>query len=127
MLKLIVSSIILTVIDLVWIKLIMGPLYNTMIPNIQSSNIIVNKQYAMFSYLTLIFAMNYFVLPNVTDNNNLSYAFIFGLVLYGVYDFTAAAIFTNWDERTMYLDVIWGGALYAITAYLTNIILPKLQ
>lgn len=127
MLKLIVSSIILTIIDLIWIKLIMGPLYNKMIPNIQSTQMIVNKRFAMFSYLTLIFAMNYFVLPNVPDNNNLSYAFIFGLVLYGVYDFTAAAIFTNWDERTMYLDVIWGGALYTITAYLTNIILPKLK
>lgn len=127
MLKLIVSSIILTVIDLVWIKLIMGPLYNVMIPNIQSTQMIVNKKFAMFSYLTLIFAMNYFVLPNVTDNKNLEYAFIFGLVLYGVYDFTAAAVFTNWDERTMYLDVIWGGVLYAITTYLTNIILPKLQ
>ena len=127
MLKLIISSVILTIVDLVWIKFIMGPLYDKMIPNIQTTKMIVNKKFAAFSYLTLIFALNYFVLPNVENNNNLSYAFIFGLVLYGVYDFTAAAIFTNWDETTMYLDILWGGALYAITSYLTNIILPKLQ
>lgn len=127
MLKLIVSSVILTVIDLIWITFVMGPLYNKMIPNIQSTQMIVNKKFAMFSYLTLIFALNYFVLPNVEKNNNLSYGFIFGLVLYGVYDFTAAAVLTNWDESSMYLDILWGGILYTITPYLTNIIIAKLQ
>ena len=125
MLKLIVSSVILTVIDLIWITFIMGPFYNKMIPNIQSTQMIVNKKFAMFRYLTLIFALNYFVLPNVEKNNNLSYGFIFGLVLYGVYDFTAAAVLTNFSEKIIYLDIVWGGLLFMITTFLTNKIIKE--
>ena len=127
MLKLIISSVILTILDLIWIKLVMGPLYQKMIPNIQGTQMVVNKRFAMFSYLTLMFSINYFVLPNVENNNNLSYAFIFGLVLYGVYDFTGAAIFTKWDELTMFLDILWGGILFLLTAFLTNILEPILK
>ena len=127
MLKLIISSVILTILDLIWIKLVMGPLYQKMIPNIQGTQMIVNEKFALYSYLTLIFSINYFILPNVKKNKNLSYAFIFGLVLYGVYDFTGAAVFTNWDKLTMILDILWGGILFFLTAFLTNIFESKLK
>ena len=127
MLRLIISSVILTILDLIWIKLVMGPLYQKMIPNIQGTQMIVNEKFALYSYLTLIFSINYFILPNVKKNKNLSYAFIFGLVLYGVYDFTGAAVFTNWDKLTMILDILWGGILFFLTAFLTNIFESKLK
>lgn len=108
----------------------MGKLYNTMIPKIQKSPMVVNTRYAVFSYLLLCFAMNYFVLPNIKKNTLkelINHGFLLGIVIYGVYDFTAAAVLKSWDEKTMYIDVLWGGILFTITPYLTNLFLKTIN
>ena len=82
---------------------------------------------AGLSYFTLCFALNYFVLPYVKTNDYrlISHSFMFGLVIYGVYDFTCGAIFEKWDKKLMIIDTLWGGILYMITNYLTNILHPS--
>ena len=38
-------------------------------------------------------------------------------MLYGVYDFTAAAVIKNWDIKLALVDVLWGGIVYFIACY----------
>ena len=122
--KVLVSSILLLVIDLVWLKFYMTDKYKVMIQNIQNSKLKVDYVSAILSYFTLCFALNYFVIPFVKTNDNrlITHSFMFGLVVYGVYDFTCGAIFTKWDKQLMIIDTLWGGILYMLTNYLTNII-----
>ena len=125
--KVLISSAILTIVDLLWLKHFMTDKYNIMIQTIQKSKLKVDYTSAILSYLTLCFSLNYFVIPYVTENDCrlLSHSFIFGLVLYGVYDFTCGAIFKDWDKQLMLIDILWGGVLYMVTNYLTNIVSPS--
>tara|TARA_B100002019_G_C21199710_1_gene563305 strand:- start:23 stop:415 length:393 start_codon:yes stop_codon:yes gene_type:complete len=130
MLKLGISTVLLLIIDLIWIRFYMQKQYEIMIPRIQGTSLSVNLKYAILSYICLAFSINYFVLPNIKRNSLkeiVSYGFVFGIILYGVYDFTAAAVLKEWDEITMFIDVFWGGILFALTAYLTNVIVKMIK
>ena len=125
MIKNLISTFVLLILDLLWISLVMGKLYKKMIPQIQSAEMEVNNKYAILSYLTLVFAMNFYVIPNISTNNYkdlINHGFILGLIIYGVYDFTAAAVLKNWDKKTMVIDIIWGGILFYLTPLITNLI-----
>lgn len=125
MIKNLISTFVLLILDLLWISLVMGKLYKKMIPKIQSAEMEVNNKYAILSYLTLVFAMNFYVIPNISTNNYkdlINHGFILGLIIYGVYDFTAAAVLKNWDKKTMVIDIIWGGILFYLTPLITNLI-----
>ena len=125
--KIIVSSVIFTIIDLLWLKYYMGEKYEFMIDQIQNSKMKVDTSTAFLAYLTLCFALNYFVIPYVTKNDRriITHSVVFGLVLYAVYDFTCGAIFSKWDKKLMIIDIIWGGVVFALTNYITNIIFKK--
>lgn len=125
--KIIVSSVIFTIIDLLWLKYYMGEKYQFMINQIQNSKMKVDISTAFLAYLTLCFALNYFVIPYVTKNDCriITHSFVFGLILYAVYDFTCGAIFSKWDKKLMIIDIIWGGVVFALTNYITNIIFKK--
>ena len=130
MLKLGISTVLLLIIDLIWIRFYMQKQYEIMIPRIQGTSLSVNLKYAILSYICLAFSINYFVLPNIKRNSLkeiVSYGFVFGIILYGVYDFTAAAVLKEWDEITMFSDVFWGGFLFALTSYLTNVIVKIIK
>lgn len=130
MLKLGISTVLLLIIDLIWIRFYMQKQYEIMIPRIQGTSLSVNLKYAILSYICLAFSINYFVLPNIKNNSLkeiISYGFVFGIILYGVYDFTAAAVLKEWDQITMFIDIFWGGILFALTAYLTNVIVKMVK
>ena len=125
--KVLISSVLLFVIDILWLKFYMTGKYENMIYTIQNSKLKVDLVSAGLSYFTLCFALNYSVLPYVKTNDYglLSHSFVFGLVTYAVYDFTCGAIFEKWDKKLMIIDTIWGGVLYMITTYLTNLIVKN--
>lgn len=107
----------LLVLDLVWLKLYMGPRYQTMIKEIQSEKMIVNKMSAFSAYLLMIVALVIFV---IRKNFTLLEAFIFGVCLYGVYDFTCGAVFKKWNFNLAIIDIIWGGVVYMTSVYVAN-------
>lgn len=125
--KILISSALLFVIDILWLKFYMTEKYDKMIYEIQNSKLKIDIVSAGLSYFTLCFALNYFVLPYVKTNDYrlISHSFMFGLVTYAVYDFTCGAIFENWDKKLMIIDTLWGGILYMITNYLTNMLYPS--
>lgn len=118
----ITSSLILLILDFLWLGGFMGKRYNIMIPKIQGSKMETNMLYAFFSYLLMIIGLNVFVLPNLDMKNIniadcLKYGFLFGIIVYGVYDFTAAAVIKKWNIQLALVDILWGGIVYFLACY----------
>ena len=118
-----ISTTTLLVLDILWITLFMGSRYKIMIKDIQGSSMTTNILYAFIAYTLMVIGLNHFVLPNIDVSNVslqdcLSYGFIFGIVLYGVYDFTIGAVLKKWDMKLAVTDVLWGGFVYFAASYI---------
>ena len=101
--------------------------YKYLVNYIQNEPIKVNFTMAVFAYIFMILGLYIFVLPNIKQddlfNDSLKYGFTFGIIVYGIYNFTCATIFKNWNLNLLIIDILWGGLLY----YLTIIICFKLK
>ncbi len=49
-------------------------------------------------------------------------AFILGLCIYAVYEMTNYALITDWHIKTVLIDTLWGGILFALTTFLVTTI-----
>ena len=125
--KIVISTILLLVLDIIWIGGFMGGQYEGMIKKIQGSKMTVNLLYAVLTYILMIIGLQFFVISNIKEENmlmdSLKYGFLYGMILYGVYGLTAAAVIKDWDILVTVYDIIWGGTVYFLTAYLTFVIL----
>lgn len=110
--------IIFFVIDGLWLKFYMGKKYDIMVPVIQKSPMVTKLWTAVLAYLLLGIGVRYLVMPNIKKETKykdaLFYGGIFGLVVYGVYDFTAASVFKNWDIQLAIIDILWGTFVSAL-------------
>ena len=122
----IISIAILLVLDFLWIGFFMKNQYNKQIPQIQKSPMKVKFLYAIIAYVLMAVGLVIFVIPNIRPEKRLTdslyYGFLFGFVLYGVYDFTAAALISKWDIKTAILDTLWGGTVFFLAAYLGSLL-----
>jgi uncharacterized membrane protein len=65
----------------------------------------------------MIFALYWFI---IRKDATILDAFILGASLNAVYEFTNYTFLNNWRPSTVIMDILWGGALFSATAYLTN-------
>jgi uncharacterized membrane protein len=114
MLVLLISSILFVCIDGIYLNL-MKNYFNNQVKHIQGSPIQLNLMGAFITYIFLIFGLNYFI---ITKNKSIYDAFLLGIVIYAVYEFTNISLFKNWSILTAILDTTWGGILFASTTYL---------
>jgi uncharacterized membrane protein len=119
--KSIIAIVVLLLADLAWINLYMNKQYEVQVRDIQNSDLKLDTSMALFAYILMIVGLLVFVLPNIRSGHeledSLKYGFTFGIVLYGVYDFTAGAIFTKWNKKLAVTDILWGGFVYFIATY----------
>jgi uncharacterized membrane protein len=113
-----VSSIVFIMIDSVYLYFIKD-FFTSQIKLIQGSPIIINSYAMIICYIILIFAMNYFI---IIPNRSILDAFLFGLIIYGVYETTNMALFSKWSWTTVLIDTLWGGTLFALTATIIKMI-----
>jgi uncharacterized membrane protein len=111
MIQYLVAAIIFVVLDGFYLNLIKG-YFNKQIKSIQGSDIKLNIIATGITYIFLIFGLNYFIIKR---NRSVSDAALFGLIIYGVYDFTNMALFTNWSLLTAIIDTTWGAILFGLT------------
>jgi len=124
MLKNILATIILLVLDFLWLGLFMGGKYTPLVKAIQGSELKMNPYSAAAAYLLMVVALNMFVIKY-----NFTYleTFIFGVCLYGVYDFTNGAIFGKWDFNLAIIDILWGGLVYLLAHYLSDYLIKNVS
>ena len=111
----IVTAVLLLAIDAIYLKFIGGPFYSLAVKKIQGSEIKFRMYSAFIVYIILITGLYYFVIgPNKTYKEG---AF-FGLVIYGVFDFTNHAILDNYSLSLAMMDTIWGMVLCGTTTFI---------
>jgi len=125
------ATVVLLLLDFLWIRTVMGPKYQTMVRVIQGHDLRMRPYAAVLAYVLMVVGLNMFVLPHIRKDyelvDSLRYGFTFGVVLYGVYDFTAGAVFREWDMKLATVDILWGGFVYFMAAYIGSMIGTRVQ
>lgn len=112
--EIVLTAVLLVLIDSVYLTL-MTPLFNKQIITIQGSKVQLNLYGAVLCYFFLIFGLYYFI---IKDKRSIVDAFLLGLVIYTVYEFTSMALLKNWYWSVAIIDSLWGATLFAITTAL---------
>ena len=110
------SAIVMISLDFVYLTVMKG-YFNNQVKRVQGTSLQINYLGAAICYIFLITGLNYFIIKprkSVTD------AFLLGIVIYGVYETTNYALFSNWSIISVIIDTLWGGLLFASTAYVVE-------
>jgi uncharacterized membrane protein len=115
----IVSSVLLVLVDSIYLYFIGKPVFDKTVMAIQNSALVVNIAPAVFTYVLMAILLNYFI---ISAHKSPFDAFILGFCAYGIFDFTNMAIFKKYNLRTAITDTLWGAILFfsvtAITYYI---------
>ncbi len=87
-------------------------------PILSSSSL--NIKYGFIAWSFIAFTISYFIIsnPNWTNQQKIMNAFILGLCIYGIYNFTNIAILPNWTNKILIVDTLWGASLFAIITFI---------
>jgi uncharacterized membrane protein len=110
----ILPALVILSLDAIYIFLFKG-MFARQILKVQKSPLELNYISAIACYILLIFGFWYFILSEKKSECD---AFILGVVIYGVYETTTAALLKNWNLKTVLIDTAWGGTLLASTAFI---------
>jgi uncharacterized membrane protein len=113
-----ISAIIFVATDFIYLNVIKN-YFNEQIKNVQGSEPKINFLGVAICYIFLIIGLNYFI---IKPRKSVNEAFLFGLIIYGVYECTNYALFKNWSILTVIIDTLWGGILFAFTTYIVNLL-----
>ena len=116
--KLLISAIVLFSVDSAYLFLIKN-YFSNQIKIVQGSPVKINIIATLICYVFLIFGINYFI---IKPNRSVQDAFLLGLVIYGVFETTNMALFTNWSWLTVIMDTLWGGILFALTTSIVKLL-----
>ena len=109
--KLLLSAIIFVTVDFFYLNLIKD-FFGKQVQSVQGSPLKINYLGAVICYVFLIFGLNYFI---IKPNRSIQDAFLFGLIIYSVFETTNLALFSKWSWLTVIIDSLWGGILFALT------------
>jgi uncharacterized membrane protein len=107
--------------DFCWIGLIMNRFYRSQIGSLlrlkENGTLDPIGWAAALVYVCIPLGVILFVLPRATPGSStlsiLPWGFLYGLLLYGVYDFTNYSLLKGWPLPVTIVDIAWGGTLCA--------------
>jgi uncharacterized membrane protein len=115
-----VGAVAFMVLDGAWLGLLMKNFYRDQlapIVRLADGGIAPNWPAAFVVYLLLGIGIALFVIPNApTVPLAAAYGALFGLVVYGVYDFTNYSTLRQWPFVLALIDVAWGAVASAACA-----------
>lgn len=112
-----VALLVFVILDGIWLGFIIKPTYSRLLNRFKLKKI--NLLSALFAYALLAIGISFFVVPIVSSlANAFLYGALFGLIIYGVYDFTNFAIFENYEPSFVIIDILWGSIASGITTLL---------
>ena len=111
------STLTLLVLDVLWLYMFMIQRYEIMVKKIQGSHIKVRVWSAICAYALMVLGLCIFVIPRVaTYQDAFVYGGLFGLVTYGIFDFTCLSVFSDFDVKLAIIDILWGSFVYFMAA-----------
>jgi uncharacterized membrane protein len=117
----ILGSIVLLLVDSLYLTMTRD-YFALQVLEIQKSTLRLDLLASAFTYFIMAIGFYYFILR---ENKGVMDAFLLGLVIYMTFDGTNKAIFTNWKWKTLLLDGLWGGILFAISTYIVKFIIQN--
>ena len=106
------------VLDLCWINA-NKHMYASMVQKVQSKAMRVSGVPALLAYVLMILGLVWFVLPAAQKDSSksvvmkaLKYGAMFGLITYGIFNATNAALFSDYSLRVALVDTLWGMFVY---------------
>ena len=116
-------SLIVLIIDILWLSAFLGGYFGKMVLKIQGEEMKLNYNIAGLAYIFIILSFYYFIV--MKDNGKMELdAFLLGLFIYGIFEFTSGAIFKKWEILPLFVDTIWGGILYLVTYFIYKRVFP---
>jgi len=124
----IILIIFILIVDYIWLSL-QKPLYNILVRSVQGTDLKMNLIGGILSYICIIASLILFVIPLIKSNLNnnqtsnlfgscLYYGGLLGLLMYGIFNATNLAIFTNYDPKIALMDTLWGATLFTMSTFL---------
>jgi len=110
-----ISAIVMLFLDYIYLSSFSN-FFNNLVRSIQGRTINFKTTGAIMCYILLIVGLNYFI---IGKKKSIADAFLLGIVIYGVYEFTNYAILDKWNIKAVALDTLWGGILFALTTKAT--------
>jgi uncharacterized membrane protein len=103
------TAAVIFLVDLFW--LFTGGIFaRKMTERIQGSPLQMRYGSAIIVYLFLAYML--------LQTTSAQQAFLYGVCIYGVYDFTNHALLENYDWKFGIADTLWGGVLFVIARHL---------
>jgi uncharacterized membrane protein len=111
-------------IDFFWLGIVMSKFYKDelgVLARISNGALTPVMWAAGIVYVLIPLGIVLFALPRVSAEHVVSSAlfwgFLYGIVLYGVYDMTNYAIVSKWSLSMSIVDILWGGTINAVVTY----------
>ena len=105
--------------------------WNNTITNIQGEPLSIrNKVFPIITYILIVIGIRLYVYPYFVTGDiktGLILGFIWGIITYGIFDFTNLSIFKKYPTDLAIIDTIWGGLLAALTGIIASTITTKLN
>jgi len=111
-----ITAIVFLLTDFIYLSLLNG-YFKNQIQKVQGSPIKINYLGMALCYIFLIIGLYYFI---IKPHKSVQDAFLFGIVIYGVYETTSYALLKDWSILTVFMDTLWGGVLFALTTGIIN-------
>lgn len=131
--KYIIVSIVLLVLDGIWIFSNMD-MYSASVQAVQKSKLIVNYYYAFVAYIFVIFTSLYIAIPFTVMNlkksddvasrlyKSVIYGGAVGLAVYAVYNFTCLALYKDYSFAVAAVDTAWGTVLNSFVVFVYTLL-----
>ena len=116
--KFILTAIILVAIEAVYLR-VMLPYFDSQVKKIQGKEITPRPYSVVIVYIIIITGLYYFI---IGPNKSYKDGAFFGLVIYGIFNFTNHALLDNYSLSLVMIDLIWGMIICGITTLIVNYI-----
>ena len=123
LLQFFITFVVFVTLDSIYLTSMKG-YFDNQVKLIQGSVIKMNLVPAVLCYFSLVFGLYYFI---IKERKPLLDAFLLGLVIYTVYEFTNWALFNSWKPLTVVIDSLWGATLFTLTTAISYFIYGKLN
>ena len=111
-------------IDYLWLGIIMSKFYKNelgILARLSNGSLKPVLWAAGIVYILIPLGIVLFALPKVSQGDmvltSLFWGFVYGVVLYGVYDMTNYSLVKKWSLRLSIVDILWGGIINALVTY----------
>ena len=131
LLTIVAITIIILILDSIMIGGILNKEWTHTVNTVQNSPMKIKPIYAVITYVFVVLGAYIFVYQKINKDNwvmdSIKWGFLWGIITYGIFDFTNLTIFRDYPLKTAILDTLWGGILAAITVLITYFLMNKLK